>query len=150
MRRVFIALALGAAFAAPAFAQGGGGGDRQGLADRIMMADLDGDGAVTGAELAEARARQFDRLDTDGDGRVLLADLPDRDTGGRFSRGADRLDPDGDGVIEREAFVGDEPPFMKRMDSDGDGRITLEEVQAMESRMSRFRAWGGGSPPGDQ
>ena len=28
MRRVFIALALGAAFAAPAFAQGGGGGDR--------------------------------------------------------------------------------------------------------------------------
>lgn len=53
-----------------------GGHDRGGT----MMADANGDGAVTRAEFDAASAQRFARMDSNGDGKLDAADRPQRRT----------------------------------------------------------------------
>ncbi|WP_084615387.1 EF-hand domain-containing protein [Roseivivax isoporae] len=78
---------------------------------RFAAADADGDGELTAEEMAaqaetmrvarrDARiARMIERLDSDGNGTLSLAEVESRrDRGAMF----DRLDTDGDGALSRE------------------------------------------------
>lgn len=72
-------------------------------------ADTNKDGSLSLAEMtahheaqqaqrkAERQARQFARLDTDGDGKVTAAEFASRPM-----RGMERMDTDGDGVVTEE------------------------------------------------
>lgn len=74
---------------------------------RLTAADADGDGALTATEFAALHpaakagrmAKAFARMDADGDGKVVLADLPaGNERGGRMFA---RVDTDGDGALSR-------------------------------------------------
>lgn len=73
---------------------------------KLTAADADGDGALTATEFAtlrpEARAgrmaRAFSRMDSDGDGKVLLSDLPMGQGGGEMFT---RADTDSDGALSK-------------------------------------------------
>ena len=107
--------------------------------------DLDGDGAVTRAELAAHDAGRFDRADTDGDGALDSAELLARGqtrVETRIDRMLARADADGDGRLTeaeiaqvRDHRRGPSPDrVFDRMDADGDGRITGAEFQAAADR----------------
>ena len=100
---------------------------------RFHAMDLDADGAVDREELAVARAaasaatrgrmeRQFDQADTDGSGQVDLAEIA---AAGRAA-GLRALD-EGEEALLRAAF---------RLDADGDGALTVQEVRAGVARLA--------------
>ena len=107
--------------------------------------DTNRDSVVDRRELDDARARQFARMDRDGNGYIagseiaeLRADRPDR--GGRRGRrgGGDpvaRMDRDGDGRVSVAEFRGP-TEMLERADFDGDGRITRREFEEATERMA--------------
>ncbi|AXI55585.1 calcium-binding protein [Sulfitobacter sp. JL08] len=77
--------------------------------NRFAAADADADGFLTRAELEKAAAERakervtqmMERMDTDRDGKITLAEMkPRRDP----SRMFDRVDSDSDGVISQAEF----------------------------------------------
>ena len=118
--------------------------------------DQDGDGVVTSDEVPDGQKERFDRIlsrgDQDRDGRLtreeFMASLEGAQSrqgqgrGGRAGRNFDpgrmfeRMDTNGDGKITRDELPEQAPPMFERMDSDGDGAITREEI-------SNFRPGGG-------
>jgi hypothetical protein len=97
----------------------------------LLAADLDGDGGVTGAEMA------------------VVAAAADAGYRGRLMRARDRADGNGDGVVtqaETLSFAGaeglrrvdadDEARLLAylSLDLDGDGRLTLAEVEEAAER----------------
>ena len=91
--------------------------------------------AVSGAALAHpGGGRMFDRLDTNNDGKVTLAEAQ-AGAQARFTA----LDKNKDGVISGDE-LGNGPHFMlKHADANSDGKITLAELQAQtQTWFSRF------------
>lgn len=144
------AIALGTvasiAVGAVAFAQfgprGGHGGfgergERGDRGARIEMlferADLNGDGALTMAEIEAARAEVFAEMDADGSGGVDAAELAEWRIRQTAERAVSRRDADGDGVLSL-----DEIPFraerLARFDLDENGEITRTELEAAMER----------------
>lgn len=119
--------------------------------DRFEKADGDGDGFVTALEFesamggaAERRGgRMLDRLDTDKDGRISVAEA-EADAVERVKRRFARLDKDQDGFIGKAELAGDKDRtasrrgsrMMERIDTDKDGRISTAE--AGNARKMRF------------
>lgn len=109
-----------------------GGGHRGGKGFERM--DLNADGRLSEQEMLSVRLERFDRIDANGDGAVTRQEFE----AGANARRADRvdrmwsqLDSDGDGRTlreETEARVGER---FARMDIDGDGAVTLEEIREM-------------------
>lgn len=102
-----LALMIPAAFAAPAFAQDG---DRQGP-PRMIFAELDadGNGAVTLEEMQAAGENRFAAADANGDGALSRDEL--------LAQGQERVETRVDQMLER-------------VDADGDGQVTLAEMEA--------------------
>lgn len=139
---------------------GGPGGARPNPEEIIANLDTDGDGKISESEAPE-RAWQFmSRADTDGDGLLSLEELqnrPRREGDGPGPGGGGRRDPammlermdqNKDGKITQ-----DEAPefFWERLseaDTNGDGGITLEELQALPPREGGPGGPGGGRFPG--
>jgi len=118
--------------------------------------DTNGDGVVDGDELLTARREAFERADKDGDGFVsgsevdaLVGDRgdtmrpPRRGLGGGLARRrmpdgderVRRLDTDGDGRISETEFLETRNPLLDRFDANGDGAISRDEIDRAQERM---------------
>lgn len=124
------ALALTAMLAANAFAGDtpAPSGNRQG---DVMRADKDGDGRVSRAEATAAGAERsgewFDKLDLNKDGYVT----PDEIAQARANRSVNRHAEMKQKMDER----------FKESDTNGDGQLSLDEVQAKMPKLAeRFAA----------
>ncbi|MEO1468067.1 MAG: histidine kinase [Pseudomonadota bacterium] len=133
MARYRLALAANATLlatllAAPAAAQ-------ESAVDRLFAeVDADGNDRLSRGELAESRARSFDSLDTDGDGRLTAAEFEARQPGlariltMRLADGR-RIDANGDGALDAGEYASPPHP-LARHDRDGDGTIDRGEAAA--------------------
>ncbi len=120
------------------------------------------DAGMTLAQFQAAQAARMMTADTDGDGRISLAewsaqiaarpdrgDRGDRGDGGRSEghHGAEggydpvrtfaRLDTNGDGYIDRTEIYAAATRRFQRMDSNGDGILTADERTAAHGGMRR-------------
>ena len=123
------ALALGA-FATLAIAEPG---ERHGrMFERLKAADTNADGLISRSEAASLPrlAERFDAIDANTDGQVSVEEL--RAARGKHRHGGHfkRMDTDGDGKVSRtEALAAAEAAFS-RADANGDGFVTAEEKRA--------------------
>ena len=174
MKYVAVLAALGLASAvlmvnSDAFAQGHAGA----FMERLKAADRNADGMLSRGEAAGLPRifRNFDAIDANKDGLVTFEELRafhqahhrghgkhaglkalDKDGDGRISReeaaGAprltqsfDRIDANGDGFLTRDelraAHAAMRRAHWARIDSDGDGRISRAEAQAGAPRLAQ-------------
>jgi Ca2+-binding EF-hand superfamily protein len=118
----------------------------------IAKFDVDGDGAISREE-AEGHflAKKFDKLDTDGDGLLTTDELAsmkkhgkhgkrgkhfkhgkrDKDPNAHAEHMLTKLDTDGDGVLSPAEVEGSRmAEKFAVIDTDADGKITVEELAA--------------------
>jgi hypothetical protein len=162
IRILLLTTAIAVGFAASATAQG-----LRGERPDFDALDLDGDGALSPAEVEAFRAgrtdERFATLDADGDGTITRAEMqaaPAARASARAERFATRFlrefDADGDGALTRaelesgaRARQGDrQGRLFERVDADGDGTISEAEFAAIREAMGRHgpgrgRAGGG-------
>ena len=134
----FSGLALIAAGAPPALAEGAGGhGERM-----LQRLDLNHGGAITPDEASAVQAVRFLRLDTDGEGAVtedeMLAAARQR-IAWRIAKRFARMGLNGDGRVERAEFDDRGAARIARLDTDGDGRVSQEDIRARPHE--RRRGW---------
>ncbi len=153
------ALAVLAFGAASAFAQdqqgggqgGGQGGSMGGGRGGGMMGryDTDHDGKVSLAEYEAGRANGFKRMDADGNGSVSFAEI-DAASAQAAQRGgqmADMMkarndalkaaDGNGDQSISADEFKAYVDAEFKKLDTDNDGFLSADEMQAGMGGMGR-------------
>jgi hypothetical protein len=130
------ALALGAtAFAAASQAGGGwhrghhGGGAGQSLFDAF---DANQDGTLTQAEVDQARQAKLAEFDRDRNGSLSLEEYQALWMEAMRERMVDRFqahDDDGDGMVTAEEFGADYGRIISRLDQNGDGEVTMDELR---------------------
>ena len=104
--------------------------------------DADGDGKVTAEEITAARTERFSKIDADGDGQISLKEVAALKDAVREARknmmAARRLngasgfvaaDTDGNGTISAEEFAAMPNRMLERLDADGDGAVTKDEIR---------------------
>ena len=125
MKKLIMASAVGLALsliAMAAYAAPGKGGKHF---DRM---DSNGDGKVTAEELSERQAELIANADSDGDGALTKDELKAYRKGKRAERRAKHNpDANGDGVIDRTEFIIAAQERFDRMDKNGDGLISEDE-----------------------
>lgn len=118
--------------------------------DRLLAAlDKDGDGKLSAREIAGA-AEALKQLDLDGDGELSAEELgpaakpaeePAPNSPSPQAQAAqgmiDRLDKDGDGKLSKDEAPGRMAERFKMMDTNDDGFVDLEEMQAVMDRGGR-------------
>lgn len=116
-------------------------------------ADADGDGKVTREEAAAHARAKFDAADTDGNGRLSDAEIraavekrAEEARQRRFERMAtrmiERMDSDGDGEVSFDEMPGQrsmQDRMFDRLDSDGDGAVSDAEMRAARDKMQERR-----------
>jgi Ca2+-binding EF-hand superfamily protein len=128
---------LALAAVAPAFAND--------ALDIFKRMDANNDGRITATEHSQFAHTAFQASDADRDGRVSLAEciaVQDTSNGVKLDRQATEaqmglLDTDGDGHLsqaENNAYAKDE---FQRADQNGDGALSLAEVQAAHNTAKR-------------
>lgn len=112
----------------------------------IALLDVDGDGAISKVEFEELRTRIFEAADRNHDGVVDEAEL--KDARQRIQEHADvararigiafrRLDQDGDGKVTLQE-VQQRAMMFDLLDRNGDGKLTPDEM----AKLGRFKATG--------
>ncbi|MEL6479051.1 MAG: signal transduction protein [Pseudomonadota bacterium] len=113
----------------------------------FARADTNGDGAISRTEAQELRKAMFARLDRDSNGVVTVAE---RDAArARIAAMAQmvdsamvmrtqRMDTDGDGLLSLAEFM-EESPMFDLADRDGDGQITQAEADRLRGLMAARR-----------
>ena len=129
-----------------------GRGGPDAMVERIRSWDANDDGLVARGEVPEPMRDRFDRMDENGDG-VLESDEieslparmgpgPGRGARGRASdpvAGLRSFDADGDGKITRAEIPERAAGMFDRVDTNGDGVIVTQELDAMAERLPRRR-----------
>jgi Ca2+-binding EF-hand superfamily protein len=140
--RLIPALAAGAALlAVTAGLAGGAVAQERAAFDRL---DLNKDGVITRAELAETAERLVARLDADRDGYITRAEFmqfQDRLARRRGNALFKRLDANRDGAISMAEAAA--APRLQRgfalLDANGNGRVTRAEYDAFSKRLADRR-----------
>jgi hypothetical protein len=118
--KIVVALTA-ASLAAASFLVFGAAGERHDgkFAERLRTADANGDGLISRAEAASLPrlARQFDEIDANRDGQASQDELRAFHEKRRAEHGQRRAE------------------HLKKMDADGDGRISRAEAQANAPRL---------------
>ena len=102
--------------------------------------DLDDDGKVTAAEVEKSRADSLARFDANGDGVLQLEEYQGlwmEHMRSRMVDGFQRLDEDGDGKVTSNEMQAPMTRISRFMDRDGDGAITREELHRRHSGEGR-------------
>lgn len=112
---------------------------RQAMQARWNALDLDRDGFLSRAEVADtpALSASFEQLDANRDARLSQREL--RTSVENHLRAADI---NRDGAIDREEAEAGLPQlarFFGRLDADGNGRLTADEVQRVAARFAGRR-----------
>jgi len=141
MKTLLLAAALagtmlgGAAIAGQDAPQGRGGG-------MMMRADTNGDGNISRAEFTAQAEARFARMDKNGDGFITADEMSGR--GGRGpGRGLMAADTDQDGKISRAEFMAQATERFAKLDANGDGQISGDEMKAMMERVREGGRMGG-------
>ena len=117
----------GALFAATAFAL------VPGQHPGFEQFDLDRDGVFSAAEIERASAQIFERVDTNRDGRLDVAEAGAMH--GRPGRGgALDADADRDGAVTLAEFRADIGRHIATADTNRDGQLSIAEIEAMHRR----------------
>ena len=93
--------------------------------------DVDGDGALTEAEIDKTRETMLSKFDGDGDGSLTLQEFQGLWLEFKRPRMVDRFqafDEDGDGMITLDEFKSPFAYMVKRLDGVGDGKLTVQEL----------------------
>ncbi len=98
----------------------------------LTRIDIDGDGKVTREEWAAHQAAGFNRVDTNQDGKLTMAEMmaalqPQRES--EAAKVFQRWDLNKDGFVARDEFLGRDFPGFKMLDTDGDGFITADDLR---------------------
>jgi Ca2+-binding EF-hand superfamily protein len=111
--------------------------------------DSDGNGKITLAEIGPKASKRFLRMDGDSDGTVTAAEIDTflkQRIEKRRQRMLDRMDADKNGAVtqaELEQFV---QVLFKEADTDQDGGVTLAEARAFKiSKLKSLRVEDGGN-----
>lgn len=113
-------------------------------ADRFNRIDADKDGRVTADEMANFHKGQREawaagRAQAEGKGPTAgKGDKAKADSGNSESRGQKffaRLDKNGDGAIDRSEFAAPALARHQKMDSDGDGKVSADEMKKAHEAM---------------
>ena len=146
------ALALGAAvFAGASLADGWGQhhgsghhegwGRHGGGAMRFFeQFDANQDGRLTQAEIDQVRQSRLAEFDQNGDGSLSLEEYQALWMDAMRERMVDRFqshDDDGDGLVTSEEFGAPFDRMISRLDRNGDGEVTLDELQRRGERGGR-------------
>jgi len=99
----------------------------------INRFDANGDGQISEGEWTDA----FRKLDANNDNVVTREELQEHAKQAREAAW-NKLDTDGDGALSLDEFPGRDEAF-KRIDADGDGLVTKEELAAGRERLRRWR-----------
>lgn len=108
---------------------GPGGGRAYEMFDNF---DANGDGEVTAAEVEQVRNERFSQFDADGDGSLSLEEYQALWMDAMRERMVDRFqrhDDDGDAMVTAEEFAEPFGRIVRRLDRDGDGAVTMDEVR---------------------
>lgn len=138
------ALALGAAAFAGATLADGGWGRHHGLGHHGGRAmeffeqfDANGDERLTQAEVDEVRQSRLAEFDQDGDGSLTLEEYQALWLDAMRERMVDRFqahDDDGDGMVTAEEFGEPFDRLVGRLDANGDGELTPDEIRRSGER----------------
>jgi len=116
------------------FAKGG----HQGPRASFETLDADGSGDVTLAEMQAAAATRFEDADANNDGFLTAEEITSKNSeraAKRVARMIEKRDANGDGQLSLAELQPDEDRVAKRfarVDADGNGAISQEEFEAMK------------------
>lgn len=132
-----VTLAMGVT-AVSAVAQGPGAG-HGGKAPSFSELDTDGSGEITREEMQAQHRARFEAGDTDGDGKLSQAELEARaqaQVADRVARMLARMDDDGDGALSFEEMQPGNRAIraFQRIDTDDSGGISEQELAEMRER----------------
>jgi Ca2+-binding EF-hand superfamily protein len=105
--------------------------------------DTNGDGIVDFNEMQamhpELTIAEFNKMDTNSDGQLV----PDELAAAHMAKRMERIDTDGDGAISLEEMEAHRPPHadaaerFQQFDSNSDGKLSQEELKAMREEMRK-------------
>ncbi len=145
-----LATALPAAARGPGEGMGMSGmmGDGLFMDEMFQQLDADGDGKISAEEIKAHRSAEITGVDANKDGKLSQDELValemkrmEQMATNRAMRQIERLDADGDGLLSIEEMAARPMPMrmFERVDADGDGAISREEIEAAKLRMAEHR-----------
>lgn len=117
------------------------GEGRDGLRPAFSDLDINGDGQITRADIDARQAARFAAIDADGNGALSAQEL----IAAARAKSENRIrirtqkmlklrDANGDGVLSADEIAPKATPrFFKRLDTDGDGAVSLAEFDAAKA-----------------
>ena len=115
----------------------------------LAKVDADKDGKISKAEFDTESAGLFKRLDKNADGKIASDEVPARHWG-RSGGMLGRADTDKDGKITKAEFTAAGDKMFQRLDANGDGVISGDEMPVMHRRHHGQAPDGTAAPAPDQ